>query len=92
MPGAPPPGLRAVRMPQGAIEVVVFSYPISTNDEAARLTAAELSVARLLLAGHSNAEIAGLRGTSLRTVSKQVDAVYKKLGVHSRSELASRLG
>ena len=33
-------------------------------------------------------EIAAHRGTTARTVSKQVDSIYKKLGVHSRAELA----
>jgi DNA-binding NarL/FixJ family response regulator len=56
------------------------------------LTPSEREVVALLLRGASNREIADARGTTLRTVGKQVDAIYKKLGVHSRSELASRLG
>jgi DNA-binding NarL/FixJ family response regulator len=57
-----------------------------------RLTSAERGVLELLLAGMTNARIAQTRGTTLRTVSKQVDAVYKKLAVHSRAELATRYG
>jgi DNA-binding NarL/FixJ family response regulator len=56
------------------------------------LTPAELEVAGLLLHGYSNREIAGLRGTALNTVANQVRAVYHKLGVHSRSELAAVIG
>jgi DNA-binding NarL/FixJ family response regulator len=55
------------------------------------LTPAELEVAGLLLHGYSNRAIAGLRGTALNTVANQVRAVYRKLGVHSRSELATAM-
>jgi DNA-binding NarL/FixJ family response regulator len=57
-----------------------------------RLTPAECGVLELLLQGNTNSRIASSRGTTLRTVSKQVDAVYKKLEVHSRGELAQRFG
>ena len=45
-----------------------------------------------VLGGQTNAEISRARGTSPRTVSKQLDSVYRKLGVHSRGELAARVG
>ena len=56
----------------------------------AQLTAAERAVHALLLAGLSDAEIADLRGTTRSTVTKQVDAVFRKLGVRSRRELIAR--
>jgi DNA-binding NarL/FixJ family response regulator len=56
------------------------------------LTPAELEVAGLLLHGYSKREIAGLRGTALNTVANQVQSVYRKLDVHSRSELAAAIG
>jgi DNA-binding NarL/FixJ family response regulator len=55
------------------------------------LTAAECDVALDLVRGATPLAIAEARGTSLRTVESQVKAVYAKLGVHSRVELAARL-
>jgi DNA-binding NarL/FixJ family response regulator len=54
------------------------------------LTPAEQEVARGLLAGLSNVEIARLRGSSARTIANQVARLYSKLGVRSRAELAAR--
>ena len=54
------------------------------------LTTAEQEVARGLLAGLSNVEIARLRGSSARTIANQAASLYAKLGVHSRAELAAR--
>lgn len=53
------------------------------------LSASEREVAGLLLDGLSNAEIAEIRGTSVRTIANQVASLFKKLGVRSRSELAA---
>jgi DNA-binding CsgD family transcriptional regulator len=55
------------------------------------LSAAEREVVQALLAGCSNIEIARLRGTSSKTVGNQLHAIYRKLGVGSRSELAAML-
>jgi len=54
-------------------------------------TPTELEVAGLILHGYSNREIAERRGTALNTVANQVRAVYRKLSVHSRNELAATL-
>ncbi len=72
----------------------IHRYPAGSAQRAAveRLTPAECGVLELLLQGNTNSRIAQSRGTTLRTVSKQVDAVYKKLEVHSRGELAQRFG
>ncbi|MFP4430662.1 MAG: helix-turn-helix domain-containing protein [Spirochaetaceae bacterium] len=51
------------------------------------LTPAEREVASLAIQGLSNAEIATKRGTSVRTVEKQLFTVYRKLGLASRGEL-----
>lgn len=53
------------------------------------LTEAEREVCRLMLGGHGNAEIAQTRGTSPNTVKNQVAAIFQKLGVGSRAELAA---
>lgn len=86
---ARPEGLRATRASIGDLECVVFSYPV--DSELGELTPAESEVARLLVRGLTNAAIATTRGSTLRTVSKQVDAIYRKLGVHSRVELALKV-
>lgn len=56
-----------------------------------QLSAAERAVALLLLAGHRRAVIAQMRGAAIGTVHKQVECVYRKLGVGSRRELAARI-
>ncbi len=55
------------------------------------LSQAEQDVARLVLCGKSNREIAQLRGSRPRTVANQVQAIFHKCGVVSRAELASLL-
>jgi DNA-binding NarL/FixJ family response regulator len=55
------------------------------------LTPAERAVALALLRGLSDRNIAQARNSSRHTVSKHVTAIYKKLGVNSRVELAYKL-
>lgn len=57
----------------------------------AKVPPAEREVALGLLRGRSNAEIARARGTSSRTVAKQVASLFRRLGVGSRAELVSHL-
>jgi DNA-binding CsgD family transcriptional regulator len=88
---APPGGLRAHSLRLGSGSYVLLSFARDESDEACLgLTAAEQHVARELLAGLSNAEIARLRGCSPRTIANQVASLYAKLGTHSRAELAAR--
>jgi DNA-binding NarL/FixJ family response regulator len=67
---------------------VVLAYPLA---EPPNLSAAERAITRAVLLGKSNDEIARERGRSVRTVANQVAAVFRKLGVGSRSELAAAL-
>jgi DNA-binding NarL/FixJ family response regulator len=46
----------------------------------------------LLIAGSTNRDIAMRRATSARTVANQVQAIFRKYGVRSRSELIALLG
>ena len=59
--------------------------------DAYALTRREREVARLVVAGHSNGEIATALWLSVYTVQDHVKAVYAKLGVRSRAELTSRM-
>jgi DNA-binding CsgD family transcriptional regulator/tetratricopeptide (TPR) repeat protein len=54
------------------------------------LTEREHEVARLVSIGHSNRQIAGRLGMSVRTVESHLGHVFAKLGVTSRAGLASR--
>lgn len=52
-----------------------------------RLTRAERDVALFSIKGLSLGEIAALRGTSEGTIKAQTNAIYRKAGVSSRSQL-----
>lgn len=76
--------------------MVVLSYPHGAEDsfdlplETRRcLTRAQQEVAAHVLAGLSNKEIAEKRGTSVGTVAKQVETLYRRLEISSRRELAA---
>lgn len=91
-PEVPPPrGLTARRMTLLGDEHIVLSFPIETPEVPSTLTNAERAVALLVLEGSSDAQIAAARGVSKRTVANQIAAVFRKLGVRSRVELAARL-
>jgi DNA-binding NarL/FixJ family response regulator len=85
-----PADLRASSLQIGASRYTLLSFHRSSNipDE---LTPAERQVALAVLAGLSNADIARMRGSSPRTVANQLAALFRKLGVHSRAELAARV-
>jgi len=66
--------------------VVSFAVP---RPKLAELTRAERGVLGGLLRGLSLRRIAADRGTSPATVGHQAESIYRKLGVHSRSELVA---
>ena len=53
------------------------------------LTPAERDVAMFAIKGFSTAEIAGFRDVSEGTIKAQTNAIYRKAGVSSRSQLLS---
>lgn len=63
---------------------------LDTSDSV-MLTTAEREVAALILAGLDNRMIARRRGTTVRTTANQVGAVFRKLAIGSRAQLAARL-
>jgi DNA-binding CsgD family transcriptional regulator len=56
------------------------------------LSATESEIARLVAAGRTNREVAASLHLSARTVEWNLSKLYRKLGVRSRTELASALG
>jgi DNA-binding NarL/FixJ family response regulator len=79
---------RTLRLETG--EILLISIPLR-RQPLGRLTSAERAVARRAAAGESNRTIAEARGCSQRTVANQLAAIFEKLGVRSRAELASNL-
>ena len=55
------------------------------------LTAREREVARLVVSGYSNPQVAGALFISLATVQDHLKKVFAKLGVRSRHELTARM-
>ena len=76
-------------IPDGAIRLV--SLPTEPGEWPRALSPSEREVARLLISGCSHEEIARLRGVSPETVSAQVRAMRRKLGVDSASRLIAYL-
>ena len=81
--------LRATKLRIGKERWVVLSVPVPSGARV-ELSEAERAVKAMLLRGDSNADIARARGTSVRTVANQVASIFRKLGVRSRAELATR--
>ena len=57
---------------------------------APELTVAELRVAELVAAGHTNREVADTLFITVRTVEANLTRIYRKLDLRSRAELAAR--
>jgi DNA-binding NarL/FixJ family response regulator len=98
-----PKALRSAPLVVGSRAFVVLSYPIegaarvngelispAEDDPRSTLTATERAVGQAVIGGMSSAEIAAARSRSVSTINKQIESLYRKLGVHSRSELCAR--
>ncbi len=68
----------------------LVSHPSAAQATLGALTPAEHAVATLVMDGHSNAQVARLRRTSVHTVGNQIASIFRKLGVSSRFELIAR--
>jgi DNA-binding NarL/FixJ family response regulator len=71
-------------------QLAVLSHPVGGGLAGAKLTKAESEVATAVSEGLSNRDVARLRGTSERTVAKQIAATFRKLGISSRRQLLAR--
>ncbi len=72
-------------------QAAVITIPLPPADHPV-LTGAEKEVFDLLKRGLGNREIAEHRKTSVRTVEKQVQKLFRKLEVFSRTELLREYG
>ena len=86
-------GIRAVARGglylQPSIGIAFASRPPEqvTSSAVGGLTPKETEVLRLLALGHTNAEIAGLIGSSLRTIETHRAHIHQKLDRHTRAQL-----
>lgn len=70
---------------QELLIVTVDDSPLELEE----LTESENAVARAVVAGRSNGEIASEPGVSAETVANQLRAIYEKHGIASRFELVA---
>lgn len=77
----------------GGAQVVVFAKgpELLCFPEGAGLSPAERDVCARAARGEGNAAIAAARASTVRTVTNQLTAAFRKLGVGSRAELAALL-
>lgn len=75
---------------QARMELQLCALRRSASD-AQKLTPAEEAVARLVVAGHTNKEIAGTLVVSIKTVESHLGRIFSKLGVRHRVELVTLL-
>jgi DNA-binding NarL/FixJ family response regulator len=75
----------------GGERLAVLSFPLVPISLPDSLSDAERAVARALIAGASNGQIAAARRTSVRTVANQVSSLLRKLGARSRTEAIAAL-
>jgi HD-GYP domain-containing protein (c-di-GMP phosphodiesterase class II) len=85
--------VRAGRLDADAVDAVLAAagHPVRRRQAfVGGLTGREVEVLRLLARGASNPQIAAALVVSRKTVEHHVEAVYAKLGVHSRSAATLR--
>lgn len=91
MKARPPRQLHARVLEIDGERYAVFEWPLERGEGWRTLTSAELEIVELLREGLTDRDIATRRGRTRSTITKQIDSVFRKLGVQSRRELATRL-
>jgi DNA-binding NarL/FixJ family response regulator len=71
--------------------LVVFAFPREPRTSLRALTVSEQEVAELALQGFTTAQIAAARSVTSATISAQLQSIYRKLCVGSRTELAHKI-
>jgi LuxR family maltose regulon positive regulatory protein len=87
-------GSRSSAYIHGLVEAVDAAAEVELPELTDRLTDREIDVLRRMASDLTNQEIAGVLGISVNTLKSHAKAIYRKLGVQSRSEaidLARRL-
>jgi len=84
-------GPRVSRMRVGGEDVIVLSVPLPKLTYPEGTTPAEHEIIDLVLQGLTAKEIAEVRNASLRTVTTQLGAIFRKAGVHSQAELIAMM-
>jgi DNA-binding NarL/FixJ family response regulator len=87
---APPEDLVVYRIEMADVTLALFTYSTGAEAPAFHLTESEREVLRAVVAGQSNAQIAAERRSAPRTVANQIAAIFRKVGVTSRAQLAAR--
>ena len=84
-------GPRVSRMRVGGEDIIVLSVPLPKLQYPEGTTTAEHEIIDLVLRGLTAKEIAEQRGASLRTVTTQLGAIFRKAGVNSQAELIAMM-
>ena len=84
-------GPRVSRMRVGGEDIIVLSVPLPKLEYPDGTTTAEQEIIDLVLRGLTAKEIAEQRGASLRTVTTQLGAIFRKAGVNSQAELIAMM-
>jgi DNA-binding CsgD family transcriptional regulator len=87
----PDDGPRVSRMRVGGEEIIVLSVPLPKLRYPEHTTEAEHEIIDLVLEGLTAKEIAERRGASLRTVTTQLGAIFRKADVNSQAELIAMM-
>jgi DNA-binding CsgD family transcriptional regulator len=88
---------RGARVPKAKLERMLddgswlVSVAIPGSNLARRLSPGEWEVARAAIEGKSHAEIAGARGTSVRTIANQLASVFGKTGLYGCPTLRAKV-
>jgi DNA-binding NarL/FixJ family response regulator len=85
--------VRAHELIVGGTQFVVFEVDLEVRQTAlGGLSSAEREIVQGLARGHSVARIALARRVAKSTVAKQLENLYRRLRVSSRTELLGKLG
>ena len=74
-------------VPPQLIRHVHVSWADELENNASALTERQRELLRFVLKGHDNAKIAGELGISIGTVKQHLNAIFRTIGVSSRTEL-----
>ena len=83
--------VRGCQVQFGEDTYAVISVPICDERMPVPLSETEREIAGRVLQGQGNQEIAQARGSCSATVRNQVHALFRKLGIHSRTQLTMAL-